>query len=379
MPANRLNVLHVITSLEDGGAEAVLYRLALSSNLLCYQTVVSLRGGGKYGALLQAAGVMVHCLDMPKGRLTFSGLWRLWRLIRQVCPEVVQTWMFHANLLGGVAARAAGVRQIYWGIHHTTLIPGTTGASTRIVDWLCARLSGIVPTKIIACAQMAKNTHIERGYAPTKFTIVPNGYDIEQFRPSDVARAQVRRELSVPNAAPVIGLVGRWDPQKDHANLIQAVRLVRQTCPDLHLLLVGNGCTTKNEELVKLLEEAGLIDGIHMLGRRNDVANIMNTLDMHVLSSYNEAFPNVVAEAMACGVPCVVTQVGDAPVIVGDTGWVVPARDAEALADAIIHGLTELRDSVGWSHRKQEARRRIKSEFSLEIMTRRYQDVWSSE
>lgn len=371
-------ILHIITGLDDGGAEAVLFRLVASSRQKFRQVVLSLGGPGKYGPMLEAQGVTVHCLEMPKGRLTFGGLWQLWRLLRQARPEVVQTWMFHANLVGGLAARAAGVRQVYWGIHHTTLIPGTTGASTRAVDWLCARLSGVVPSKIIACAQMAKVAHVERGYAPTKFAIIPNGYDTEQFKPDDLSRLEVRNEFSIPKAAPVVGFVGRWDPQKDHANLIQAVSLVRRDFPDLHLFLVGTGCTAENQELVRLLDNAGLTEGIHLLGRRTDVASVMNAMDIHVLSSYNEAFPNVVAEAMACGVPCVTTQVGDAPFIVGDTGWVVPSRNAEALAGSIVQGLAELADNVSWSQRKQRARRRITSEFSLETMARRYQDVWSA-
>src|SRR5690606_9780196 len=175
-------VVHIITGLNDGGAEAVLYRLVTFDDRHRH-IVVSLSDGGKYAPLLSAKGIEVHCLDMPRGRLTLSGLRRLWAVLRRERPQIVQPWMYHANLVGGVLAQPAGVKNIYCGIRHTDLVPGTTGRSTRMVDWLCARLSPYVPSGIIACAERAKEVHIRNGYDAGKFTVIPNGYDIGQFSP----------------------------------------------------------------------------------------------------------------------------------------------------------------------------------------------------
>lgn len=370
-----MNILHIITGLNDGGAEAVLFRLATFDQQHRH-IVVSLGGMGKYGPLLEDKGVRVHCLDMPRGQVSLGGIRKLFAVIRSERPHVVQTWMYHANLLGGIAARLSGIKNVFWGLHHTRLVPGTTGTSTLIVDWFCARLSPFVPKGIIACAQEALLVHVANGYDARKFTVIPNGYDVSLFAPDPQGGAQVRQELGIAPDARVIGLVGRWDPQKDHANLIAAVRIVRHRYPNLNLVLAGTKCDAGNSDLTGLLQASGLDRGIHLLGRRADVPALMNALDLHVLSSYNEAFPNVVAEAMACGTPCIVTDVGDTTQIIGDTGWSVPPKDHQALAGAIERALRERDDLKHWATRKTAARQRIVREFGLASMVERYDEAW---
>jgi glycosyltransferase involved in cell wall biosynthesis len=368
-------ILHIITGLEDGGAEAVLFRLT-TADTAHRHTVVSLGDGGKYGPLLEAQGVRVQTLGMPRGRVTLAGLYKLVGILRREQPRIVQTWMYHANLVGGVVARLSGVSAVFWSIHHTDLLPGTTGASTRLVDWLCARLSPLVPKGIIACALEAQRVHIANGYAARKFSVIPNGYDVALFAPDAQAGARIRAELGIADQSPVVGLVGRWDPQKDHANLIAALQTVRLTYPDVAVVLAGTRCEPDNVDLAALLRAAGLDRNVHLLGRRADIPAVMNALDLHVLSSYSEAFPNVVAEAMACGTPCVVTDIGDAALIVGQTGWVVPPKNSLALADAIVDALHERGDAGRWNSRTEAARERIVREFSLGTMVARYRKAW---
>jgi len=369
-------VLHIITGLSDGGAEAVLFRLA-TYDAPHQHVVISLGGGGKYGPLLEDKGIRVHCLDMPRGRITLGGLRKLFSILRQERPDIVQTWMYHANLLGGVAARLGGFREIYWGLHHTTLVPGTTGVSTRAVDWLCARLSGWVPKGIVACAFETQRVHVANGYVASKFSIIPNGYDVSVFAPDQLAGRRLRDELGIALGTPLVGLVGRWDPLKDHANLFAALQIVRGSFADVCLVLAGTGCEPGNADLQRLLQTLSLDTCTYLLGRRSDVPALMNAMDIHVLSSSSEAFPNVVAEAMACGTPCVVTQVGDAAIIVGGTGWPVPPRNHHALAQAIFEALHEREDEPRWSARQVAARQRIVDEFSLRTMVARYRKVWA--
>ncbi len=369
-----LRILHVITGLEEGGAEAVLYRLVVCDEPHRHH-VVSLTGRGKYGPLLRQAGTRVTCLNMPRRRLTLRGLWRLWRILRAERPHVVQTWMYHGDLVGGVVARLAGVRNIVWGIHHTNLEPGKVPRSTIWVARLNARLSHWVPKAIVAVAERAKEVHAALGYAAHKIVVIPNGYDFNRFCPDEEARARLRGEWGVPERVFLVGMVARFDPQKDHANLLEA--LARLEDLDFRCALVGRGLTPDNREIVDLVRGHDLEERVLLLGSRSDIPAVMNALDLHVLSSAGEAFPNVVAEAMACGTPCVVTDVGDASLIVGETGWVVPPRDPSALAQAIRAAWEEWRTRGGdWFERKAKARARVVERFSIERMAGAYREVW---
>jgi len=371
-------ILHVITGLGDGGAQRALYALC-NADVTDDHIVVSLGFPDKYSELLERAGVAVHHLGISQRRLNWKGMLQLYRLLRRHRAQTVQTWMYHANLVGGILARIAGCRRVHWNIRHTHLVPGTVGRTTRVVDWLCARLSRYVPESIVACAERARDVHIANGYASEKFTVIPNGYDTSVFLQDSGVRARVRKEWGVEPSTPVVGLVARWNPQKDHRNLISAVAQVRKDWPALQLVLAGSHCDQSNSVLLQYLDGAGLSAGVHLLGRCADVPGIMNGLDVHILSSsHGEAFPNVVAEAMACGTPCVVTDVGDASLIVGDSGWVASPRDSLALAQAIAAALSEWEDPDKWSRRRRAAQQRIIDEFSLESMVARYREVWGS-
>lgn len=367
--------IHIITGLNEGGAEAVLYRLCVHDTEN-HHVVVSLMDEGKYGPLLQAAGVEVHCLGMPRGRLTASGLMRLWRLLRQKRPDVVQTWMYHADLVGGAVARLAGVQAVCWGIRNTTLPPGTSARGTILVARLCARLSRWVPRAIVSCSHEAVRVHRALGYAARKFVVIPNGYDLARFAPDAAARQRLRAQWNVADETLLIGMVARFDPQKDHATLVAALaRLARAGTP-FCCVLAGTGIDDGNRNLRKGIDDAGLGQAIRLLGRRDDVPAVMNALDVHVLSSCGEAFPNVLAEALACGTPCVTTDVGDAALIVGNTGWVVPARDPDALAGALVEASAARRDVVAWVERQRAARAHVALHFDIERMVQSYRELW---
>lgn len=368
-------VFHIITGLNDGGAESALYNLCLF-NPQSHHVVVSLMDEGKYGPLLLTAGAEVHCLHMPQGMVTLGGLWHLWRLLQKFKPDAVQTWMYHANLIGGVTARLAGIRNIAWGIHHSNLTPGTVKRNTIWIAKLCAALSTWVPARIVCCSQQAVEAHKRIGYAADKFRLVPNGYDLARLTPNADAGQNLRTALGLPADVPLIGMVARFDAQKDHANLLSAVGQLKRQGQAFHCLLVGTGMDAANATLADWLRQHDLTDRVTLLGRRNDIDAVMNALDIHVLSSLGEAFPNVLAEAMACGTPCVTTDVGDAAYIVSDTGWVVPPQDAHALARGIQSALTALADTSAWQARQMAARQRIEDNFTIERVVDMYDAVW---
>jgi len=372
-------VVHIITGLNDGGAEGVLTRLCLHSEQVQH-VVISLMDEGKYGPLLARSGVAVHCLGMNPGKPSIVRLFRLVRLIRAEQPDVVQTWMYHADLLGGIAARLAGVRRVFWGIRHSTLEKGKSKRSTIMIARLCAFLSNWVPEKIICCANKAQDVHADIGYSRRKLRVIPNGYDLARFRSDAAAGAKVRAELGLGPNDFIIGNVGRFDPLKDHSNLLQALARVAECKIHFRSLLIGKGMSPDNTGLVEQIAALGLQDSVLLVGQRSDIPAVMNALDLHVLSSLSEGFPNVIAEAMACGTPCISTDVGDALDIVGDKEACCPARDPQALADVIIKLAREWQQYPSiWQARKAASSQRIEEKFSIEAMVEAYEACWFSQ
>lgn len=378
MNAKSMKILHVITGLQNGGAEAVLFSLLSSDQKRGNEHhVVSLMDRGVFADRLEQAGVVVSTLDMPRGRVTLGGLFRLCQLIKQVSPDVVQTWMYHANLIGGVMARLAGIKAVTWGIHHANFDRAHNSRVTLLIVKLCALLSSWVPTKIVSCSVKATQLHQALGYQSDKFIDIPNGYALDKIKPDSQSRLAVRDALSIPSDAFIIGMVARFDPQKDHHNLIKALDQIKQSGQKFICLLVGFGMDDHNAPLMAELSAAGVTQHVKLLGPRNDIPAVMNALDVHVLSSLGEAFPNVLAEAMACGTPCVTTDVGDAALIVGDHGWVVSARNPAALAGGLMQAKTVFEnDRQAWKELQHACREHIMINFELSQMCDRYRSAW---
>jgi glycosyltransferase involved in cell wall biosynthesis len=371
-----MKLIHVITSLSDGGAEAVLYHLCKHDHTNRHH-VVSLSGLGKYGPKLKELGVTVTSLNISMVRQSPLAFIRLVKLVIREKPDAVQTWMYHADLFGGLAVRIAGLKSVFWGIHNTTLETGNSKSTSIWIAKMLAKLSWWMPTKIVVCAQRAIDVHEAFGYDRRKMCFIPNGYDLADFKPTSDSHSEFRVSLNSNLLAPLIGMVARFHPQKDHSNLLDALSILRARGIKFHCVLVGTEMNSFNKEIINWIDQRGLGDYIYLLGQRDDIPVIMNAIDLHLLSSSSEAFPNVVCEAMACGTPCVVTDVGDAAYIVGDTGWVVPPSDPAALAAAIEAAIKELK-GPNWQNRTQSARNRIQENFSIERMVNEYNRLWKA-
>ncbi len=381
MNSSTLHVVHVISGLGQGGAETVLHRLVTGPAGPVTHSVISLSDEGVFGPQLRSAGIRVYTLGMKDGVLAApAGLWRLYRLLKTLRPDVVQTWMYHADLLGGVVARMAGHRALAWGIRNSGADLHHGSRSARAVARVCAALSRAVPGVIIACAEEAARRHREWGYDGDRMVVIPNGYDMQAWQPDPAARDALRIEWGIEPDTPVIASVARWNALKDHATLLDAFARSLKRQPDLRCVLVGEGLDGHNPELAALLQQHGIAANVMLLGRRSDVPRILNAIDVYVLSSRAEGFPNVVAEAMATGRPCVVTDVGDAARIVGDCGWVVPARDSVSLSGGIDAAVSLLGSDTGREHYAERSRRgrdRVGRKFGLDVMRQRYETVWS--
>lgn len=371
-----MNIIHVITNTCTGGAETMLLKLLSTLDRHRYNPlVVSLVSIGPIAERIRSLGITVHCFGMRRGIPDIRVVWRLAGLLRRERPGLIQTWMYHADLIGGLAAKLAGGTPVVWNIRNSTFEPGRSKRTTILTRKLCARLSRRLPARIVCCSEVAGAQHIGLGYDPGKFLFIPNGFDLDAFRPDAAMRRAVRQELNIPDTALLIGLVGRFDPQKDHQTFLKAAALLAPSMPDVHFLLCGLNVDWGNPKLTSWVENVGVRRYCHLLGRRSDMPAIQASLDIATSSSsYGEAFPNAIGEAMAAGVPSVVTDVGDSAWIVGETGRIVPPRDPEALARAwmSLFGLpTEARAALGAA-----ARDRIARHFGLPVVAARYAKLY---
>lgn len=371
-------ILHIITGLGNGGAEGVLSRLCLFDDSSKH-IVISLMGDGKYGPILRGGGVEVICLGLGQSRFGLRAFLNLIKIIKKKQPDVVQTWMYHADFIGGIAARLAGIKNIFWGIRHSKLEVEKTKNTTIIIAKLCALLSRFLPKKIICCAEVALQEHIKNGYYEKKMVVVNNGYDLSAFYCFPQKPQLLKREYGLSDGSLLIGMVGRFTPEKDHRNLFEAFKRINSEGRPIYLILAGTGMNLENSALVSLVNQYGIKDKVILLGPVLDVPNLMNQLDLHILSSCSEGFPNVIAEAMACGVPCVTTDVGDAAFIVGETGWVVPIKNPSRLSTSLEQAIDEMVEKpICWLDRAVRARKRIECNFKLDSMVKKYNEVWRS-
>ncbi len=377
-----MRVAHVITGLELGGAEMMLFKLLSTMDRAVFEPlVISLIPPGPMGPRIGALGVRVETLDLRRGLPTAGAVVRLVRLLRAFRPDLIQTWMYHADLLGGLVlplVRAGSGRpRLVWNIRQSDLDPRQTRRATRIVARLNAGLSRLAPDRILCCSERAREVHLALGYRHGILSVIPNGFELERFRPDAQARVTLRDALAIPAETPLVGLVARFDPQKDLPTFLRAAAVVRAARPDCRFLLCGPGMDAANPQLMGWMADARLGDAVSLLGPRADTPHVFAALDLLVsASAYGEGFPNVIGEAMACAVPCVVTDVGDSALIVGETGRTVPPRDPPALAAAIGSLLAEGPDAL--ADRGRVARARIAAHYALPLIAARYADLYLS-
>ena len=372
-PRAKLAVLHVISGLGPGGAESVLFRLATRAQLAEHE-VICLGPRDWYSERLEEHGIRVHHVDIRSPFAALKGLWRLYRLMKGSAAEVVQCWMYRANLVGGVCGRLAG-KPVIWNIRCSDvhLYPATTRLLAKTGGFLARWL----PQHVLNCSISSRLEHARIGYDSAPSDVIPNGYDPAHFYPDRAARAITRRSLGIGPKIFLLGTIGRWDVQKAYPILFRALRLLRDRGVQMRLLLAGRGLDSTNSDLARIADESDCKDIVLSLGYRSDAANIARALDLHVLASFTEGFPNVVAETMLSGTPNVVTDVGDSSLIVGDTGWIVTAADPVALADAIERAYREWSsERARWTNRRRAVRQRIKDKFSLEQMVDAYEGLW---
>ncbi|MDF5939128.1 glycosyltransferase [Pseudomonas aeruginosa] len=333
-----VKVIHVIAGLKKvGGAELMLKRLietqmaAVNSEHL----IISLSDLGEFGQGLIEAGISVDVLGMTSMRDMPRVLLRLIGIFRERRPDIVQTWMYHSDLLGGLAARMAGIGGIIWGVRTTDLQEG--GKSTTVlVRKVCAWLSGFLPKYIVCAAEASRRSHIAVGYNASRDAGHSQRFsDLTRLQATDEQRSAIRSESGIEASDIVIGSLGRFHPVKDHASFVAAAGLLAPRYSRLKFLWVGPELLSSNAAIAAPHRSYRVCGALRPAWRRQDVASCLKAMDIFCLHSRTEGFPNVLGEAMAMGLLCITTRCGDAAYLLGNDGVVVPALDPNALGKGI--------------------------------------------
>ncbi len=370
-----MKVVHVITGTNVGGAQIMLqrYLAALGSDARDH-SVVSLMGDGVIAEPIRSLGVNVTSLNLREGQVTPGSLVNLRRAVRELAPDVVHGWMYHGCMAAwaAIAGRITSKPGLVWAVHHSLQDIQNEKRSNRILIRALAKLSGFAG-QITYCSDVSRKQHEAIGFSGANSALIPNAIDTNMFRPDDAARKRLEDLCGVNDGRFFVGNFARSHPMKDHVSMVRATAKLLESGYDVHAVIFGQGTTTS--PAVAEANALGISDRFSAFEGRPDVEKLVPGLDIFLLSSaWGEAFPLAVAEAMACQVPCVVTDVGDSGFLVGNSGLVVPPADPDAQAGAVAQLLDagpDKRAELG-----QLARERIKSEFSAERYIQLHEDAY---
>lgn len=373
-----MKIVYLTTGLSMGGAEVMLYNLLSKIDRDRFEpTVISLMDKGVFGEQIEQLGIPVHGAGMLVGKPSIATVRRIIKLIKQAQPDLIQGWMYHGNLAAQFFNFVAGKKiPVLWSIHHSlhdlSSEKRMTQAIIRFGSWSSKYVS-----KVAYVSEKSQGQHQKLGYSQANSCVVPNGFDTSNFQPSVQVRQKFRQELGIGDDTFLIGSVARYHPMKDHANLLQAAKILLRDRPETKFALIGTDVDCQNSALTDLITELDVKDSVYLLGQRRDIPQITPALDILTSSSaFGEAFPLVIGEAMSCGVPCVVTDLGDSGWIVADTGKVVPPKNPVALAKAwqeTIDLEPAARAELG-----RAARRRVMEKFALDSIVNQYEDIYRS-
>ena len=353
-------IVHIITGLGSGGAQNMLYKLLKHSNKDKFNyRVISLMDEGIYGSKIEDLGIKVYCLNINKKSI-FSSLIKAKNICKNT--DIISTWLYHADLFGFVVAKLFLRKKLIWNIRHSNLEKDANKSSTLKIVKLNTILSKYVDCITYNSNEALKN-HLKIGFANKNSKVIPNGFELDKFRFNVEARMSIRKELGLREK--VLVTVGRWDIQKDYYTLLKALNELKKQDAKFKMIMVGTNLDYSNNELVMLINEFDLKDKIILLGRRSDIPELLSAADIYISSSLGESFSNAIGEAMACELPCIVTDVGDSKLIVGDTGKVVAAKDYISMSKELLSYINNPSLS-----RSREARHRIAINYDIKVISK---------
>jgi glycosyltransferase involved in cell wall biosynthesis len=369
-----LKIVVITSGLRMGGAETLLLNIVKKwLNEDVEISIFSLSGVGALDDRFREIGVDVHNYNLDGFCNKMRGIYQLSKDLRFINPVIVQTWMPHADLVGGLITKMVTSAELFWGLHHANFSLDSLKLSTLAVAKMNALLSYFVPDCIIAVSQHVKVSAIEFGFNKNKFSIIENGIDFSEFRRNEDSKKRIFDELKIGDSKKLIGFVGRYSLEKRPSDFLQLASQLNQKFSDLHFVMAGDGNDKDNQELLDLIEKNNLSKNISLLGVRNDMPEIFSSLDVLVSTSVDEAFGLVLVEALACGCPCVSSS----------------NRGAKATGDQFIK-LAEVADIDGFCNQvskilgneiyqnslSEQARKYVFAKFNIESTAKKYLDLY---
>ena len=373
-----MKILYIITNLNLGGAEVQLYKIVENLKNNHQIKVISLLSMGDIGDKLIKSGIELSVINFSKKRFLFFSFLKLCITISKFKPDIVHTWMYHANLIGGLAAKMSNVKSILWSIHHNDLSTVHNKLSTVVIAKIGAFFSHLIPKQIICVSNDSIKRHINFGYQQKKMIFIPNGIDVLEFSNIDNARQLLFENYDFPDDAKLIGFASRFDPIKNHDGFFASIADIRITNPkiNLQIILSGKNIDNNNIELISMINKYGLFECVHLMGMIDDMPLFMSSIDLIVSASFSEAFSLVLAEALSCETLCVTTIEGDTEAVVEGIGKRVPAGNLTLLSKAIITMLNI--GDVEKCKIKSKGRDKIKSLCSTEIVLKKYKLLYTN-
>lgn len=365
-------ITHIITGLGNGGAEHSLYVLLQKSTQKKQKiSVISAQNEGYYGAKIRELGIDLYCLNLDRSPQNFFLL--LPKVIQKTNAEIIHGWMYHGNIIAYfVRLLFLPKAKLGWSIRHSLHAIAEEKVCTRWLIHLGAWLSRY-PDFILFNSEISRRHHLELGYTKENSFLIPNGFDVEKYRPSDEERVSILNELSISEDSIIIGHVGRYHPDKGHQIFLDAILPLIAKDSNIHIVMAGRFVEYSNQSLASKIS-THLISQVHLLGERQDVSSLMATMDIFIQSSRTEAFPNALGEAMSAGAACIATNVGDSSLILGAEELIVDRNDIVA-----IRKKTRKLIACGKDRKRhgQTAREQIMKNYPVKKMLFQYEKLYS--
>lgn len=371
-----MKIVHIIIGLNVGGAELMLQRLVLNSTKKgkFNHCVISLTDLGVIGPKLQAEGIKVYSLGIKSLSSLPLTFFKLKRIIKEIEPDVVQTWMYHSDLIGGLAAKSLGVKNIVWGIRNTDIRPDHH-LGRKAFFKACSYLSYSIPNRIVCVAKQAKVFHTQFGYDENKMLVIPNGFDVTKFAPNRSKRKALRAKLNINDDEVVIGNIGRYLPIKNQVNFIKACILLLQKGFTFKALLAGREVNLDNPEIAEILANSNLSDSFVFMGEIDNTPEFYNAIDIFCLCSSTEGFPNVLGEAMASENICLTTNAGDAWDILSNNGFRIESTSTVDIAKAIEENVLN-RSIHELKEKGRRARVSVMNNYSIDKIVSQFESLY---